>query len=278
VWALGCGAAAGRRDDQSVRITLELADLRLRGGGTGDGPALLLLHGLGATGEVWDGLLPLVDDHWPGQWLAPDLPGHGGSRRLRAYSYGTIAAAVAGAIAAREVVVLGHSFGGAIGAVLASGWFGVDVRSVIALGVKVRWTADETARMAALAERPVQWFDEPADAVDRHLRVSGLTDLVDPTEPAARAGVVAADGRWRLALDPAVYGVGAPDIEGFRKAARAPIHWVRGEHDRLVPDADLPAGHLTLAGLGHNAHVEDPAAVWAVIGDLSAELDGKMPA
>jgi pimeloyl-ACP methyl ester carboxylesterase len=42
----------------------------MRRGGSGDGPALLLLHGLGATGEVWDGLtavedpaalLPLID-------------------------------------------------------------------------------------------------------------------------------------------------------------------------------------------------------------------------
>ena len=43
-------------------------DLRIRSGGT-TGPLLLMLHGLGATGDVWAGLADL----WPGRWLAPDL-------------------------------------------------------------------------------------------------------------------------------------------------------------------------------------------------------------
>jgi pimeloyl-ACP methyl ester carboxylesterase len=62
-----------------------------------DGPALLLLHGLGATGEVWDGLPALLPGHWPGPWVVPDLPGHGRSApapRGR-YSIGGLAAAVA---------------------------------------------------------------------------------------------------------------------------------------------------------------------------------------
>jgi pimeloyl-ACP methyl ester carboxylesterase len=56
------------------------ADLRVQQGGSGD-PVLLLLHGLGATGDVWDGWRPLLARRWPGRWLAPDLPGHGGSRQ-----------------------------------------------------------------------------------------------------------------------------------------------------------------------------------------------------
>ena len=48
-------------------------DLRVQGGGDGD-PVLLLLHGLGATGDVWAGGGPLLAQRWPGRWLAPDLP------------------------------------------------------------------------------------------------------------------------------------------------------------------------------------------------------------
>ncbi len=254
----------------------------MRRGGADTGPVLVLLHGLGATGEVWDGLLTRVGDHWPGRWLAPDLPGHGGSRRLPAYSYGSVAAAVAAQLpAGADLVVLGHSFGGALGVVLASGWFGVRVRAVVALGVKVRWSADDAARTAALAERPVSWFDTAGEAVGRHLRVSGLAGLVDATDPAARAGVVEQGGRWRLALDPAAFGVGPPDLPGLLAAARAPIRWARGEHDTLVSAPDLralPADPVQLPGLGHNAHVQDPTAVLSLLRDLPAGPDGKMPA
>jgi pimeloyl-ACP methyl ester carboxylesterase len=59
------------------------AGLRVHDGGSDGGsgePVLLLLHGLGATGHVWEGWRPLLARRWPGRWLAPDLPGHGGSR------------------------------------------------------------------------------------------------------------------------------------------------------------------------------------------------------
>ena len=49
-----------------------------RSGGSGD-ELLLLLHGLGATGAVWDRLLPLVEASWPGAWAVPDLRVHGRS-------------------------------------------------------------------------------------------------------------------------------------------------------------------------------------------------------
>ena len=41
--------------------------------GGSDGPLLLLLHGLGATGAVWTRLLAQFQDAWPGRWAAPDL-------------------------------------------------------------------------------------------------------------------------------------------------------------------------------------------------------------
>ena len=73
--------------------------LRLHQGGSGE-PVLLLLHGLGATGDVWQGWRPLLDRWWPGRWLAPDLPGHGGSPPLPGYTFESLAAAVAGTVGA----------------------------------------------------------------------------------------------------------------------------------------------------------------------------------
>ncbi len=95
------------------------AGLRVQQGGSGE-PVLLLLHGLGATGDVWDGWRPLLARRWPGRWLAPDLPGHGGSRPLPDYTFDTLAAAVPGiASGGSRTVVLGHSLGGVVGLLLA---------------------------------------------------------------------------------------------------------------------------------------------------------------
>lgn len=239
---------------------------RLRALGGGEGPGLLLLlHGLGATADVWTPMAPVLDEAWPGRWLAVDLPGHGGSPPLARVSVGSLAAAVADGLPADEpVAVLGHSLGGAVALALASGWFGVRVTRAVGLGIKVAWSPDELDRARALADRPVQWFDTRALAVARHLRVAGLTGLVDADSAVAAAGVLEEQGRWRLALDSRSFGVGAPDLPGLLAAARAPLVLARGAHDALVSTEQLAAlvpGPVDLPGCGHNAHVERPDLV-----------------
>ncbi|HEX6921692.1 MAG TPA: alpha/beta fold hydrolase [Actinomycetes bacterium] len=248
-----------------------IVQLRTRRGGHGE-PTLLLLHGLGATGDVWQGCFDLLADRWPGRWLAPDLPGHGGSAPIRRYSFGATAACVADLVGPDEpVVVLGHSMGGVVGLALASGWFGVRVEAVVALGVKVAWTPDELDRARSLADRPVTWFGSREEAAARYLRVSGLAEVLDVRDAAVDAGIREEGGRWRLAQDPATFGVGAPDMAGLLTAAQARVLLARGEHDRMVTHQQLTAldpAAVTLPGLGHNAHVEDPAVVMTLLDPL----------
>src|SRR5258708_39613633 len=97
------------------------AGLRVHAGGSGE-PPLVLLHGLGATGDVWDGWWPLLARRWPGRWLAPDLPGHGGSPALAADTFRRLAAAGPGSCPPRaRRGLVGPSLGGAGGAGLAPG-------------------------------------------------------------------------------------------------------------------------------------------------------------
>jgi len=230
--------------------------LRVRAGGEGD-PVVLLLHGLGATAEVWDGLVPLL----PGAWVAPDLPGHGGSAPLPEYTFAAVADAVADLVDPSGTVVLGHSFGGVVGLHLAAL---PGVRAVVGLGIKVAWTPEELARAAALAAREPARFATRAEAVARHLRLSGLDGLVAPGAPAATSGVAEQDGAWRPALDPRAFGVGDPQVAALLAAAPVPVVLARGEHDAMVSAEQLRAlvpHPVELPGLGHNAHVEAPAAV-----------------
>jgi pimeloyl-ACP methyl ester carboxylesterase len=170
--------------------------MRVESGGSG-GPTLLLLHGLGANAGVWRNLLPFVEKSWPGRWIAPDFPGHGRSPASAVYSYGGHAAAVAETIGQGEcVAIIGHSMGGVVGLMLATGWFGVSVSHVLALGVKLHWSADDAARMASLAEAPVRWFDDRNAAAERYLRASGLAGPVAPESDAASLGIAEEAGRF----------------------------------------------------------------------------------
>lgn len=240
----------------------------------GGPPLLVLLHGLGGTAAVWDGWADVLQESWPGRWLALDLPGHGHAPALRRYSFGSMAAHVAEALPpGRPVVVIGHSLGGVVALALSSGWFGVRVTGVVGLGIKVAWAPDELERAAALAARPVVWFDDRSEAAVRYLKVSGLAGLRGVDDDVVAAGLLEQDGRWRLAFDPAAYGVGEPDMTRLLAATRADVVLARGEHDRMVSDdqlAALPVATAVLAGLGHNAHVEDPTAVAALLRPLTS--------
>jgi pimeloyl-ACP methyl ester carboxylesterase len=222
---------------------------------------LVLLHGLGANGRVWD--------TWPDADHAPDLPGHGSAAPLPSYTFTAMAEAVAADLPVRrDLVVLGHSLGGVIALELAGGRYDVTVDRVVALGVKVSWTADDLGRANALAQKPIAWFSTRDEAAARFLKVSGLQGLVDPADAVVDHGLLENDGRWRLAMDPGTFGVGAPDMPALIAAAQADVVLARGERDPMNTDGELQALHdrvVTLPDLGHNAQVEDPAAVAALL-------------
>jgi pimeloyl-ACP methyl ester carboxylesterase len=145
------------------------------------------------------------------------------------------------------------------------------VDAVIGLGIKVRWTEDELDRATALAERPAAWFTSRDDAAARFLRVSGLAGIFPADSGVVDAGLVEQDGRWRLAMDPRAFGIGAPDMTGLLARARADVLLARGEHDPMNTDdqlARLGVPTVTFPGLGHNAHVENPELTSSLLADL----------
>ena len=230
--------------------------LNMRTGGEGE-PAVLLLHGLGATGAVWAHLTEAVER----RVLVPDLPGHGLSAPLPHYTFATLAAAVARALPpGGPLLVAGHSLGGVVALELASGRYDVEVAGVLAVGVKVEWSQDDLGKAATMAVRPARVFETRVDAEQAYLKVSGLLGIA----PADPAGLRETDEGWRLSLDPAAFGVGAPDMRALLDGARCPVVMAAGENDPMSRREQLAAlgvDPVILPGLGHNAHVEDPAAV-----------------
>ncbi len=90
--------------------------IRLHVTEAGEGPALLLLHGLSATQHNWEHTIPAFADRW--RVVAPDLPGHGRSAKPDApYTidfYAGVIRSLGHALGLREAVVIGNSLGGQI--------------------------------------------------------------------------------------------------------------------------------------------------------------------
>jgi pimeloyl-ACP methyl ester carboxylesterase len=235
-----------------------------RKGGAG-APRIILIHGMGANADVW---LPL-EKHLPGSWIAPDLRGHGRSPHGGPYGFATFAADVAGLLDQdEEVTVIGHSMGGAVGMLLASGWFGIRVRKVIAFGVKIRWTPEELAKSHALARTPARLFDERSQAIERYLKVAGLFGLVDPASALAQAGVREEGGKFRLAGDPLTYAAAGPDLAKIASAMQAPLRMGAGGKDPMVSASDMQPYDprpFIVEGAGHNVQVERPKELWELI-------------
>ena len=265
------GRPAGRIAGVSTR-------LHVARGGTGP-RTLLLLHGMGASGAVWSDLVARLSEEWT--WVAPDLPGHGHSPPATSYRYDTLVAAVAPLVEdADGVTVLGHSLGGALALALAASRPDLAIRTVIGTSIKVRWSAEELDSLAAVAKKPARVFTDHADAVGWALRVAGLAGLVTPDAPAAARLVARAEGGWRAAFDPAVGGIGAPDVAGAVRVLSergVQIGLASGENDAMAPAEDLAAvlpGTRTLLGVGHNVPVEQPEALLDLLLSMQSPSHG----
>nr|WP_040811717.1 alpha/beta hydrolase [Nocardia concava] len=97
-----------------------VVELHMHRFGPSTGPVVLALHGLTGHGRRWQ---RLADDHLPDvRILAPDLRGHGRSPGVPPWDFETLVddlVALLRTESSEPVVVLGHSFGGAIAVHLA---------------------------------------------------------------------------------------------------------------------------------------------------------------
>jgi pimeloyl-ACP methyl ester carboxylesterase len=136
----GCAGAgqtdAGGLDTQEMR---DMSSPNLRFERRGEGPPLLLMHGLGSSLRVWDPVRPLLEAHM--DIIALDLPGHGGSPppSPQASSPGALALTIA-ALLDRLGIQTAHLAGNSFG-----GWLALELakigraRSVTALSPAGLW-------------------------------------------------------------------------------------------------------------------------------------------
>lgn len=235
----------------------------------GDGRPYLLLHGGGGPQTV-EGFAGLLAGR-QGRVLTPVHPGFGGTPRPDALT--TIAGLaelyddLLGELDLRDVIVVGNSIGGWIGAELAlrgsdriSGLVAVDAVGIVVDGHRVAdifpLGPDELARLS--------FHDPAAFALDPAAMTQAQRDIMAANREALR-----------------VYGgepsMTDPTLRGRLGRITVPTLVVWGESDRVVdPDygrayaAAIPGARFELLpGTGHLPQIETPDALLKAIGDFA---------
>lgn len=291
-----------RRAPRESSVTLHGRTYRTLEWGASGAPPIVLLHGYMDCGDTFQFLVDLLPEHW--RFVALDLRGFGGSAPAGGpYWFPDYLAdleALLDVLAPQGPVrLVGHSMGGNV-VLQYAGVRPERVRSVVALeGFGLPRTAPDEA-----PARLRRWLDElraPPPGGSRYADAAQLAANLmrrNPRLPPAHARFVAeawtrpaADGGrelrfdpWHRLVNPVLYR--REETEALWRAVQAPVLMVLGgESDllrKLGPDglpevyeANFPRVEVvTLPGLGHMLHHEDPAPVaQAILGWLAREPD-----
>ena len=265
---------------------------RVRYRAAGDGPLLVLLHGIAGSSSTWEEV---------GGWLerghrvvAPDLLGHGESAKPRGdYSLGSYANLVRdllGALGDERATLVGHSLGGGVAMQFAYQFPERCERLVLVssggLGREVHRLLRSAALPGAEVVLPMLCSRVTRSAVGGATHWLGRLGLrAGPDlEEVWRGFVSLGDADTRRAFLDTVRGV--IDVGGQRVSAsdrlylaeELPILIVWGERDPLIPAAHgqvaherLPGSRLEIfPGAGHFPHRDDPRRFVNLLSDFVA--------
>jgi pimeloyl-ACP methyl ester carboxylesterase len=265
--------------------TIERAEVKLHGHKVrfniaGEGPPVVLIHGVAGRAAQWDQtMLQLAEQHTV---IAPDLLGHGESAKPRGdYSLGAFASGIRDLLIGLDIegaTVVGHSLGGGIAMQFAyqfpercqrlvlasSGGLGQDVHPVL----RAATLPGSELVLPLIAHEKLL---EIVGLVPRALGKIGLRTGPDIAEMAqGYASLSNAEGRAafihtvRAVIDPMGQRINATDR--IYLASKMPTLIIWGRRDRIIPVAHAEPAHKGMPGSrlelfddsGHFPHLDDP--------------------
>ncbi|MFC4670122.1 alpha/beta fold hydrolase [Seohaeicola nanhaiensis] len=236
----------------------------------GEGPLVLLLHGVGLRAEAWNAQIDALSARY--RVVAPDLPGHGGSAPVGIERLGAYTDAVA-RLLDEPALVVGHSMGALIALDLA-GRYPDLVDGLAALNSVFR--RSDSARAAVRARAETLDGQSVADPTPTLRRWFGETQ--SPERAACEA--------WLRGIDPegyrAAYNVFArsdgPSSASLRALA-VPALFMTGEAEpnstpamsRAMADLAPQGQAVIVPGAAHMLPMTHTEVVNAALLDLAAD-------
>ena len=190
---------AGADDRNGLRgleeRTAEIKDVRMRYYVGGEGPPLVLVHGLAGSASNWDEVAELLLGRF--RLLVPDLPGHGASAAFPAVAtldpFAERLASLAKLEGMGRAAIAGHSMGGVIGLRLAVNHPELVSALVLTASAGIRSSTREAERYLAAAAllRPTRRYSRHRRAIARshllRMLVFGYFGASDPPAMSDRA-------------------------------------------------------------------------------------------
>jgi len=243
----------------------------------GEGPALLLVHGTGASTHSWRDLMPILAPHY--SVIALDLPGHGFTDPVQGPASSIVGmsesvSALLREMGAKPSYCVGHSAGAVVLCKMALDRR-IAPRVIIGLNgafLPLRGAAgllfSPMARLLTHASFVPQLIARRMNSADVARLIAGTGSTLDAAgielyarlvrNPRHLAGAIAMMGNW--------------DLYAFERELprlTVPLELIVAERDRTVPPRQALSVQQRvpntvihrLAGLGHLAHEENPAQV-----------------
>ena len=271
----------------SHHVTIHGHEVTYRMGG--DGPAVLLIHGMAGSSRTWKEVTELlVANHTV---VAPDLLGHGESAKpMGDYSLGAFANGLRdllGVIGIDRVTVVGQSLGGGVAMQLAYQHPEVVERLVLVgsggLGREVNWMLRLLTLPGAELLMPVIFPRIVADRgndVNRFLHDRGIRAPQLGEMWRAYTSLSGAENRGaflrtlRGVIDPGGQTVSA--VDRLYLAGAVPTMLIWGDQDPIIPIEHGRAAHEIIEGsrfeimegCGHFPHVEEPRRFTELLEDF----------
>ena len=274
------------------RLTLHNHEVRYRR--CGEGPAVLLIHGMAGSSNTWREVMPLLAHGY--DVIAPDLLGHGESAKpLGDYSLGAFASGLRdflGALEVERATIVGQSLGGGVAMQLAYQHPELAERLVLVnsggLGREVSWILRALALPGVEYVMPVffpSFVRAKGNRISRWLHRQGVRAPYAAELWRAYQSLVDTENRQafvrtlRAVVEPGGQSVSARDRLYLTTAMPTLIIW--GDCDNIIPiqhaheaHAAMPGSRLEIFhGIGHFPHVEHPRRFVEALTDFIASTE-----